>query len=72
MADGGSKSSWPTRKWWVAQATAVGALVVALIEAKWDFNSSLQIVAVGLVVEAFSTWLIPNLDTPGGVPLKNP
>jgi hypothetical protein len=72
MADGGTKSLWPTRKWFVAQATAGGSLVIALIEAEWDFTNPLQIVAVGLVVEAFSTWLIPNANTPGGVPLKQP
>lgn len=65
-----SKSLIPTRKWLVAQVTAAGAWLVAAIEAGWEINASLQILAVGVVVGAVSTWLIPNADTPGGVPTR--
>jgi len=62
------KTLMPTRKWWVAQATAVGSWLVAAINAGWEIHESLQIMAVGIVVEAVATWLTPNANTPAGVP----
>ncbi len=62
------KSKLPTRKWIAAQVTAVGAWLVAAIEAGWDINTSLQILAVGIVIEAVTTYVVANENTPGGVP----
>jgi len=78
MADGNDvvagvpqKSKRPTNKWFVAQVAAIGTFLVALIQNNWQLSSELQIVLVGLVVAAISTYLYPNSDTPGGVPEKS-
>lgn len=60
----------PTRKWITAQVVAIGAWLVAAINAGWHIHEALQITAVGIVVQAISTWLVPNQGTPGGVPAK--
>ena len=61
------KQSWwernkPSRKWFVAQVTALGSWVVAAIQVTWEINAELQIVAVGILVEAITTWAIPNKE----------
>jgi len=59
----------PSRKWWVAQVTAYGAFVIALIQNSWQLSSELQVMLVGLVVASISTYLVPNSDPsppPGG------
>jgi hypothetical protein len=61
------KSLKPTRKWLVAQATAVGAWLVAAINAGWHITAALQIMAVGIVVAALATYWTPNVNEPGGV-----
>jgi hypothetical protein len=55
----------PSRKWIAAQVSAIGAFVVALINSGWELSADLQIVLVGLVVQAIVTYLIPNSDTAG-------
>ena len=40
--------------------SAIGAFVVALINNGWDLTSDLQVVLVGLVVQAIVTYLVPN------------
>jgi hypothetical protein len=50
----------PTRKWIAAQVSAIGAFVVALINNGWELTSDLQVVLVGLVVQAIVTYLVPN------------
>jgi hypothetical protein len=60
----------PSRKWFAAQVSAIGALVVALIHNGWDLSSDLQVVLVGIVVQAIVTYLVPNTpasDAPAGV-----
>lgn len=63
------KSSLPTRKWAVAQITALAAIATMyLTTGSWDIEESVAL--VGLLVQAATTWLVPNEDTPGGVPVK--
>jgi hypothetical protein len=50
----------PSRKWIAAQVSAIGAFVVALINNGWDLTSDLQVILVGLVVQAIVTYLLPN------------
>lgn len=65
----GTKTHRPTNKWVVAQVTAIGALVTMhLTTGGWDTEESVAL--VGLLVQALSTYLVPNADTPGGVPAK--
>jgi hypothetical protein len=63
------KSAWPTRKWFAAQVVAIGALLTMYVTTDgWDDEETVAL--IGLVVQAFTTYLVPNQDTPGGVPLK--
>lgn len=62
-------SAAPTNKWWAAQVVAAGALATMYFTTGgWDTEES--VAAVGLVVGAATTYLIPNDSTPGGVPVK--
>jgi hypothetical protein len=51
----------PSRKWFAAQVSAIGALVVALINNGWELTPELQVVLVGMVVQAIVTYLVPNV-----------
>ncbi len=66
----GHEKSWrPTTKWWVAQIAGLGALATMhLTTGGWDTEESVFV--VGLLVQALTTYLVPNADTPGGVPLR--
>ena len=65
------KSAWPTRKWWAGLITAVAALTVNLIETG-AFSKEIAIALVGLVAQALVVYIVPNDNTPGGVPLQSP
>jgi hypothetical protein len=69
-AGSAAKSWWPTRKWWVATVTAIGAIVVLWLNEGMHFDTAVGVAMVGAVVQAFTTYLLPNQDTPGGVPLR--
>lgn len=59
----------PTRKWWVAQVTALtGIAIMAITTNSWDQEES--IAAITWFAGAFSTWLIPNdpTNTNSGLP----
>lgn len=56
----------PTKKWIAATVTGAGTEVVAIITSGW--NQATQIALVGLVVQRLVAWLVPNDQTPGGVP----
>ena len=59
----------PTRKWWAAQIVALGALVTLWVTTgHWAKDESLAL--IGLIVQASTTYLVPNAPTPGGVPQK--
>lgn len=66
------QKSWiPTRKWFATQITAIAALLVAWVNAG-EWNKTLTIALIGLIAQALFGYLVPNADTPGGVPLQNP
>lgn len=57
----------PSRKWFVAQVTALGALATMwATTGSWDQEET--VAAIGLVVAAFSSWAVPN-DTSGDRPV---
>lgn len=64
-----SRSLAPTRKWIATQIAAVAALVTAWLAAG-EWSSTLSIALVGLITQAAVGYLLPNADTPGGVPIK--
>lgn len=57
----------PTRKWVVGQITALGALVTMVVTTG-GWNQEETVALVGLLVAGATSYLVPNLDTPGGVP----
>ena len=61
------KSPLPTRKWIAIQLTAIAGLVTAWLSVG-EWNSTLTIALVGLLTQAAVGYLVPNADTPGGVP----
>ncbi|MGH3390948.1 MAG: hypothetical protein ACRDOO_18940 [Actinomadura sp.] len=65
-----TKSGWPTRKWWAMFITALAAFLTGWIQAG-EFNKEMTIALIGLVAQALVTYLVPNSDTPGGVPVKS-
>ncbi|MFB4283535.1 MULTISPECIES: hypothetical protein [unclassified Nonomuraea] len=48
---------------------ALGALAVNWINTG-QFTKEIAIALVGLLVQAATTYLVPNQDTPGGVPIS--
>ena len=65
----GVKSLWPTRKWWAAFITAFAAFLINWIQAG-EFSREILIALIGVVSQALVAYLVPNQDTPGGVPVK--
>jgi len=64
-------SRLPTRKWIAAQVTALAAIAVMYITTgAWDTEESVAL--IGWLVQAATTYLVPNEPTPGGVPLSKP
>lgn len=64
-----NKSPWPTRKWWAMIVMAVAAFLTGWITAG-EITKEMLIALVGLVAQALVTYLVPNSDTPGGIPVK--
>jgi hypothetical protein len=64
------KKSWlPTRKWWAATVIALGAIATLWVT-KGAFDRDVAIAAIAAVVQAVTSYLVPNQDTPGGVPTR--
>ena len=63
--------SWqrPTNKWWAALVTVAGSWVANLITAG-AFTKPIAIALVGIVSQMTVAYLVPNSDTPGGVPMR--
>ena len=65
-----AKKSWmPTRKWWAATVIALGAIATVWVT-KGAFDRDMAIALIAAVVQAATTYLVPNQDTPGGVPIQ--
>ena len=66
-----TKKSWvPTKKWIVAQVTALGGLAIMLLTGDSEVTDPEIIAVVTFFVQAIATYLVPNADTAGGVPRK--
>jgi len=65
-----AKKSWlPTRKWWAATVIALGAIATLWVT-KGAFDRDVAIALIAAVVQAATSYLVPNQDTPGGVPTR--
>jgi hypothetical protein len=64
-----TKSNAPTKKWWTTQITALAALAV-LVATSGHWSTEATVALIGLISQAGLGWVVPNDDTPGGVPLK--
>ena len=53
-------STLPSNKWLAAQVTAIGAFVTALIQNNMYLSMELQVLIVGIVVQAIVTYLVPH------------
>jgi hypothetical protein len=58
----------PTNKWWAAFVTVAGSWVANLITAG-AFTKVIAIALVGIVCQMTVAYLVPNHETPGGVPV---
>jgi hypothetical protein len=67
----GAPSWWPTRKWWAATILAVGGILATWAAGGWDWTDPLSGAAITLVAQRMVAYLVPNHDTPGGVPTTN-
>ena len=63
------KSKWPTNKWWAATVTAIAGLLTTWATTQ-GWTKEMSGVAIALVGQRIVAYLVPNSDTPGGVPLK--
>lgn len=58
---------WPSRKWWVGTATAVGTLAVMLLTGDRAHVTDPEVVAIiGTVVQRIAAWAVPNADVDAG------
>lgn len=69
-AAAGRKSIWPTNKWWAATVIALGAIATLWVT-KGTFDRDVAIAVIAAVVQAVTSYLVPNQDTPGGVRLRS-
>ncbi|RAY12505.1 hypothetical protein DPM19_25580 [Actinomadura craniellae] len=63
------KSLLPTRKWWAAFVTAFSAFLISWITAG-EFSKEILVMLIGVLAQAAVSYLVPNSDAPGGVPVK--
>jgi preprotein translocase subunit Sss1 len=49
----------PSRKWFAARVTAIGAMLVGWAEAG-EWSTTLTIIGIGIVTEGAVSYLIPN------------
>lgn len=67
MSPATRKSAAPTRKWLVTQITAVAAVLTMWVTTgSWDAEETVAL--IGLISQAGISYLVPNNNTPGGVP----
>jgi cobalamin synthase len=60
----------PTRKWFATQITALAGWFIAFITANFHWTTTIIIALVTIVSQAAIGWLVPNNQTPGGVPAR--
>lgn len=64
-----TKTLIPTRKWVAARIVALaGIATMWATTSGWDVEETIALIA--LLSEAGTSYLLPNLNTPGGVPTK--
>jgi hypothetical protein len=56
----------PTRKWIAAQVVALSGIAISAIDSGWDDTETKLL--IGVAVQAALTYLLPNADSPTGVP----
>lgn len=61
---------WPTRKWWAATVLAVAGILTTWATQDWAWSNELTGIAITLGAQRVVAYLIPNQDTPGGVPVE--
>jgi hypothetical protein len=59
----------PTNKWCAGLVTVAGSWVVNLITAG-AFTKTIAIALVGIITQMIVAYLVPNDNTPGGVPMR--
>jgi uncharacterized membrane protein YjjP (DUF1212 family) len=62
-------SAMPTRKWWAATVLGIAGLAVTWVSVG-EWNDALTGAVITLLAQRVATYLVPNEDTPGGVPTK--
>ena len=68
-------SLMPSRKWIAAQVAAIGTLLAALIQNGWELTTDLQVVLLGIVIQAIVTYLVPSAKAdsrPAPTPARQP
>lgn len=64
------RSAAPTRKWIAAQITALVGVILMLVTGDTTVTDPEKVAIGTFIVQAVTTYLVPNDNTPGGVPLK--
>ena len=64
-----ARSKWPTNKWCATQVTGTAALLTGWVTAG-EWNKTLSTTMIGLVAQAIVSYVLPNAESPGGVPAK--
>ena len=63
-------SAWPTRKWLAARITVLGGLLILFATHGWHLDEHTTIALITFLTESAVSYLVPNNNTPGGVPEK--
>jgi hypothetical protein len=61
---------WPTRKWWAATIVALGGFLGTLAMHSWNWTPEFAGAVITIATQRLVAYLVPNDDTPGGVPGK--
>lgn len=66
-----TKKSWfPTRKWWVQFVVSLGTVATMLWTGDGINTDDEKKAVIGLGVALAGTYLMPNDNTPGGIPRR--
>jgi hypothetical protein len=65
------RPSWkPTRKWWAALIASVSGILATYAAGGYEWTNDLSAAAITLISQLILTYVTPNLDEPGGVPVQ--